>query len=84
MIYNYLYDEYFDSKQFKQGIPGEMWAPAHPEGKEWALECFEIMFKRLIENKLKRGGGLQGNWNMNEHQSAMLYALALDDDHLLC
>lgn len=80
MIYNYLHDEYFDSKQFKQGISGEMWAPAHTEGKAWALECFEIMFKRLIENKLKRGGGLQGNWNMNEHQSAMLYALALDDD----
>lgn len=80
MIYSYLHDEYFDSKQFKQGIPGEMWAPAHTEDKAWALQRFEIMFKRLIDNKLQRGGGLQGNWNMNEQQSAMLYALALDDD----
>lgn len=80
MIYNYLRDEYFDSDQFINGIKGEIWAPPHPEGKEWALKCFEIMFKRLIENKLNRGGGLKGNWNMNEQQSAMLYALALDND----
>ncbi len=80
MIYDYLRQEYFDSEQFVKGIDGEMWAPAHPEGKEWALKCFETMFKRLIDNKLTRGGGLIGNWNMNEHQSAMLYALALDED----
>lgn len=80
MIYDYLHAEYFGLKQFKKGIPGEMWAPAHTEGREWALQRFEIVFKRLIENKLQRGGGLQGNWNMNEQQSAMLYALALDDD----
>ncbi|WP_291558856.1 hypothetical protein [Bacteroides sp.] len=81
MIYNYLRDEYFESDQFVNGIEGEMWAPAHNEGKEWAMERFEIMFKRLIENKLNRGGGLKGNWNMNEQQSAMLYALALEDDN---
>lgn len=80
MIYNYLRDEYFESDQFVNGIEGEMWAPAHNEGKQWAMERFEIMFKRLIENKLNRGGGLKGNWNMNEQQSAMLYALALEDD----
>lgn len=80
MIYDYLHREYFESDQFTKGIPGEMWAPAHTEGKEWALQRFEIMFKRLIENKLNRGGGLIGNWNTNEHQSAMLYALALDAD----
>lgn len=80
MIYNYLRDEYFESDQYVNGIEGEMWAPAHKEGKEWAMERFEIMFKRLIENKLTRGGGLKGNWNMNEQQSAMLYALALEDD----
>lgn len=80
MIYHYLHDEYFDTKQFRQGIPGEPWAPPHPEGKQWALNQFEIMFKRLIDNKLQRGGGLIGNWNLNEQQSAMLYALALDAD----
>lgn len=80
MIYDYLQQEYFDSEQFVKGIEGEMWAPPHPEGKKWALGCFETMFKRLIENKLTRGGGLIGNWNMNEQQSAMLYALALDED----
>ena len=80
MIYNYLHQEYFDLEQFTKGISGEMWAPAHTEGKEWALQRFEIMFKRLIENKLNRGGALHGNWNTNEHQSAMLYALALDAD----
>ncbi len=80
MIYDYLRQEYFESEQFVNGIEGEMWAPSHPEGKEWALGCFETMFKRLIENKLNRGGGLKGNWNMNEQQSAMLYALALDED----
>ncbi len=80
MIYNYLRDVYFDLPQFTQGIEGEWWAPAHTEGKEWAWGCFETMFKRLIENKLNRGGGLHGNWNMNEQQSAMLYALALESD----
>lgn len=80
MIYNYLRDEYFESDQFVNGIKGEMWAPAHNEGKKWAMERFEIMFKRMIENKLNRGGGLKGNWNMNEQQSAMLYALALEDN----
>lgn len=81
MIYDYLHNEYFDLPQFKQGIKGEeMWAPAHTESKEWALKQFEIMFKRLIQNKIDRGGGIEGNWNVNEQQSAILYALALDDD----
>lgn len=81
MIYDYLHDEYFELSQFKQGIDGEeMWAPAHTEGKEWALKQFEIMFKRLIQNKIDRGGGIEGNWNINEQQSAILYALALDDN----
>jgi hypothetical protein len=35
MIYNYLRDEYFESDQSVNGIEGEMWAPAHKEGKEW-------------------------------------------------
>lgn len=38
------------------------------------------MFEKFIENKLQRGGGLIGNWNLNEQQSAELYALAMDDD----
>ena len=80
MIYDYLYGEYFDLEQFRLGIEGEPWAPCHPEGKTWALKQFEIVFKNMIENKLQRGGGLLGNWNTNEHQSAMLYALALDGD----
>ena len=42
--------------------------------------AYEIFSKKMIENKLTRGGGLVGNWNLNEQQSAMLYALALDDD----
>ncbi len=80
MIYDYLHEEYFDLDQFKNGLDGELWAPPHPEGKQWALNQFEIVFKNMIENKLQRGGGLIGNWNTNEQQSAMLYALALDGD----
>lgn len=79
-IYNYLQNEYFESEEFKKGRDGELWAPGHSQGKAWAMNRFEIMFKKLIENKLNRGGGLMGNWNTNEHQSAMLYALALDDN----
>ena len=41
---------------------------------------YEVFSKKMIENKLTRGGGLVGNWNLNEQQSAMLYALALEDD----
>lgn len=81
LIYNYLHEEYFDLQQFKEGIKGEeMWAPPHNEGKEWALRRFEVMFKRLIENKIMRGGGIEGNWNINEQQSAIFYALALDNN----
>lgn len=81
MIYDYLHEEYFKSEQFRKGLPGELWAPPHTEGENWALERFEIYFKKQIENKLNRGGGLKGNWNTNEHQSAMLYALALEPDY---
>ena len=42
--------------------------------------AYEVFSKKMIENKLTRGGGLVGNWNLNEQQGAMLYALALDDD----
>ncbi len=80
MIHDYLRDEYFVSDQFKNGIPGQAWAPAHTEGRQWAMRQFEVMFKKEIDNKLTRGGALRGNWNMNEQQSAMLFALALDAD----
>ena len=79
-LYDYLLSEYFESEEFKKGRKGELWAPGHLQGKEWAMKRFEIMFKKLIENKLNRGGGLIGNWNTNEHQSAMLYALALENN----
>lgn len=79
-IYDYLVNEYFQSEEFLRGRPGELWAPPQPGGKAWAMERIEIMFKTFIENKLNRGGGLLGNWNLNEHHSAILYALALEDD----
>ncbi len=79
-IYDYLKNEYFDSDEFKSGRPGELWAPGHPQGKEWAWDRIHIVFTNFIDNKLQRGGGLQGNWNTNEHESAMLYALALDNN----
>lgn len=79
-IHDYLVDEYFDSDEFKHGRPGEPWAPGHQQGKDWALKRIEIFFKKFIENKLTRGGGLKGNWNTNEHQSAMLYALAMENN----
>ncbi len=80
MLYDYFHSTYFSSAEFKNGIPGEMWCPGHPEGAEWASRQFEIFFKKFIDNKLNRGGGLLGNWNLNEQQSAMLYALALDSN----
>jgi len=79
-LYNYLQKEYFASPEFADGIPGERWAPAQPGGKQWANERIHIMFEKFIDNKLQRGGGLIGNWNLNEQQSAELYALAMDDD----
>ena len=82
MLYGYFHEKYFDSEEFKRGIPGELWAPGHTEGKDWALDQFHVFFEKMIDNKLERGGGLIGNWNLNEHQSAMLYALALDDDKM--
>ncbi len=80
MLYDYFRDTYFTSDEFTNGIPGALWAPGHREGRAWALEQFHIFFEKMIDNKLTRGGGLIGNWNLNEQQSAMLYALALDDD----
>lgn len=80
MLYDYFHKTYFAGKEFKKGIKGEMWCPGHPEGTAWASRQFEVFFKKFIDNKLTRGGGLVGNWNLNEQQSAMLYALALDDD----
>lgn len=79
-IHDYLVNEYFDSDEFRNGRAGELWAPGHPQGKAWAMQQFERMFKKFIDNKLTRGGGLQGNWNTNEHESAMLYALAMEND----
>lgn len=67
ILYDYYHEKYFDLVKVD-------------EGKDWALERFHIFFEKMIDNKLTRGGGLVGNWNMNEQQSAMLYALALDDD----
>ena len=80
MLYDYFHKTYFTSEEFTKGIKGEMWCPGHNEGADWAARQFEIFFKKFIDNKLTRGGGLVGNWNLNEQQSAMLYALALDDD----
>ncbi len=80
ILYDYFHKTYFVSKEFTKGIKGEMWCPGHKEGPDWAARQFEIFFKKFIDNKLTRGGGLVGNWNLNEQQSAMLYALALDDD----
>ena len=80
MLYDYFHKTYFTSEEFTKGIKGEMWCPGHKEGADWAARQFEIFFKKFIDNKLTRGGGLVGNWNLNEQQSAMLYALALDDD----
>ena len=79
-LYNYLEDEYFTAPEFTSGLPGERWAPPQPGGKQWADERIHIMFEKFIDNKLQRGGGLIGNWNLNEQQSAELYALAMDDD----
>jgi hypothetical protein len=79
-LYNYLQEDYFTSPEFTAGIPGQRWAMAQPGGKAWANDRIHIMFEKFLDNKLQRGGGLRGNWNMNEQQSATLYALALDDD----
>ena len=79
-IFDYLAKTYFDSPQFKNGLRGVQWAVPHPEGKKWAFAQITKFFRRQIENKLNRGGGLEGNWNMIEQGSAMLYALALEDD----
>lgn len=80
-IHDYLDKNYFTSDEFIHGRKGsEKWAPGHSQGKEWAHDQFQTMFRKMIDNKLTRGGGLEGNWNLNEHDSAILYALALDDD----
>lgn len=79
-IYDYLVNEYFDSSEFKNGRKGELWAPGHPQGKEWALDRVHLMFTKNLDNKLTRGGALVGNWNTNEHESGLLYALALNNN----
>jgi len=79
-LYNYLKNDYFTAPEFTTGLPGERWAPPQPGGKQWANERIHVMFEKFIDNKLQRGGGLIGNWNLNEQQSAELYALAMDDD----
>ena len=79
-LFNYLQNEYFTAPEFATGLPGERWAPPQPGGKDWANQRIHIMFEKFIDNKLQRGGGLIGNWNLNEQQSAELYALAMDDD----
>jgi hypothetical protein len=79
-LYKYLQNEYFTAPEFTTGLPAERWAPPQPGGRQWANERIHIMFEKFIDNKLQRGGGLIGNWNLNEQQSAELYALAMDDD----
>jgi hypothetical protein len=79
-LYNYMQNEYFTAPEFTSGLRGERWAPPQPGGRQWANERLHIMFEKFIDNKLQRGGGLIGNWNLNEQQSAELYALAMDDD----
>ena len=79
-IHSYLMNEYFVRKEFTEGISGQKWAPPQPGGKKWALERLQVMFQKYLDNKLTRGGGLEGNWNTNEQQSALLYAFALEDN----
>ncbi len=80
LIHDYLAGEYFNSEEFKKGRKGELWAPGHPEGKDWAMERIHTFFQKYMDNKIECGGGLEGNWNMYEHESAMRYALVMDDD----
>ncbi|MBQ7730477.1 MAG: heparinase II/III family protein [Lentisphaeria bacterium] len=81
-IYPYLDKVYFESEEFKNGRTGQgaLWSPGHPQGKKWAFEQFAVMFQKMVENKITRGGGLLGNWNLNEQFCAIPYALAMDDD----
>jgi hypothetical protein len=86
MLYDYYNGKYFEELRVRSGELGVsrgdrlMIKASVAEGKEANLERFHVFFEKMIDNKLERGGGLIGNWNMNEQQSAMLYALALDDD----
>ena len=80
-VYPYLKRKYFRSDEFVNGIPGqELWAPGHPQGEAWAFDRFRIFFTKMIENKIRRGGGLHQNWNINEHRVAMLYTFAMPDN----
>ena len=82
-IYPYLDGVYFESDEFKNGRKegqGSRWSPGHPQGKAWAFKQFAVMFQKMVENKITRGGGLLGNWNLNEHLCAIPYTLAMDDD----
>ena len=78
-IHDYLVDEYLVSPEFVNGR-GQKWAPGFKQGKAWAMERIHTFFQKFMDNKLTRGGGLEGNWNTNEHVSGVRYALAMDDD----
>ena len=78
-IHDYLVEDYFTSPEFLNGR-GEKWSPGFKQGKAWATERVQTFFQKYLENKLKRGGGVLGNWNIVKNASAMRYALALDDD----
>jgi len=78
-IHDYLVEDYFTSPEFLNGR-GEKWSPGFKQGKAWAMERVQTFFQKYLENKLKRGGGVLGNWNIVKNASAMRYALALDDD----
>lgn len=86
MLYDYYHEKYFEELRVRSSELGVargdrlMIGESIKEGKDANLERFHIFFEKMIDNKLERGGGLIGNWNLNEHQSAMLYALALDND----
>jgi len=78
-IHDYLVEDYFTSPDFINGH-GQKWSPGFKQGKAWAMERVQTFFQKYLENKLKRGGGVLGNWNIVKNSSAMRYALALDDD----
>jgi hypothetical protein len=67
-IHDYLGDDYFESAAFRDGIPGERWAPPQPGGKAWARERLVAMFQKYIDNKILRGSGARCNWNLIEQE----------------
>ncbi len=58
-IHDYLVNEYFDSAEFKNGRHGELWAPGHPQGKEWAMERIHTFFQKYMDNKINRAAALR-------------------------